>query len=190
MPTENTSRINGYLTPVGTDPPYDAELEDVLQWYVRNITGLPGDRVRPRWQEKPPVQPAPDVTWCAVGIVHITSQVFPQITHVGTDIDDPDDGYDLLIRHEKLDVMASFYGPQSQQYCAMLKDGCQIPQNNDQLKPYGMAFLYSDEIRSIPTLRNTQWLKRYDLRFFINRMTQRTYQVRNLASASININKD
>lgn len=190
MPTENTSRVNGYLTPVGTAPPYDADLDDIIQWYVRSLTGLSGHFVRPRWQKKSPIQPPDGVTWCAVGVINVYQIGFPQIDHQGNDVTDPDNGNDTLVMQERLEVVASFYGPLSQQYCTLFRDGCYIPQNNDQLKPYGMAFLYSDEIRSIPTLRNTQWLKRYDLRFFINRMTQRTYQVRNLASASFNINKD
>ncbi len=190
MPTENTSRVNGYLTPVGTAPPYDADLDEIIQWYVRSLTGLHGDFIRPRWQKKSPVQPPDEVTWCAVGVINVYQIGFPQIDHQGTDATNPDDGTDTMTMLERVEIVASFYGPSSQQYCATLRDGCYMPQNNDQLKPYGMALSSVDSIRSIPTLRNTQWLRRYDLRFFLNRMTKRTYQVRNLASASFNINKD
>lgn len=190
MPIENSSRVNDYLTPVGTSPPYDADLEDILQWWAQKITGLAEDLVRPRWQPIPPRQPEADITWCALGIVQVSTSGTPQIIHEGTDITDPENGADILIKHERIEVMASFYGPLSQQYCDMLKDGCQMPQNNDQLKPYNMALLFADEIRSIPTFRNTQWLKRYDVRLYLSRKTSRIYQVRNLASASFEIKKD
>lgn len=190
MDTTNTSLVNDYLTPVGNAPPYDADLDEIFQWYVQNITGLTGNLVRPRWQAQPPRMPPASATWCAVGVINVEQIGFPQIDHQGNDVTDPGNGNDILVTQERLEVVASFYGPSSQQYCTLFRDGCYMPQNNDQLKPYGMALASVDSIRSIPTLRNTQWLKRYDLRFFINRITQRTYQVRNLASASFNINKD
>lgn len=190
MDTANTSLVNDYLTPVGNAPPYDADLDEIFQWYVQNITGLPGNLVRPRWQAQPPRQPTASTTWCAVGVINVYQIGFPQIDHQGTDVTNPDDGTDTMTMLERVEIVASFYGPSSQQYCATLRDGCYVAQNNDQLKPYGMALASVDSIRSIPTLRNTQWLKRYDLRFFVNRLTQRTYQIRNLASAPVNINKD
>ena len=190
MPTNNTSRVNDYLTPVGTSSPYDADLEDILQRWTTKITGLDPKLVRPRWQEKPPRQPPASVTWCAIGPLNIYTIGTPQITHSGDDITDPDNGTDTLSDQERIDVMASFYGPLSQQYANRLKKGCRLPQNNDQLKPYGMVLSHVDEIRPAPTLRNDQWLKRFDLRIFVNRKTSETYQVRNLASASFEIIKD
>lgn len=187
MTTDNTSRVNDYLTPVGVSPPYDADLEDILQWWAVQLTGLDVKLVRPRWQEKPPRQPAANVTWCAIGPLNIYTLGTPQITHSGDDITDPDNGMDTLSDQERIDVMASFYGPLSQQYANRLKKGCRLPQNNDQLRPYRMALSHVDEIRAAPTMRNEQWLKRFDLRLFINRKASETYQVRNLASASFEI---
>lgn len=190
MTTDNTSRVNDYLTPFGTSPPYDADLEDILQWWATKITGLDAKLVRPRWQEKPPRQPPASVTWCAIGPLNTYTLGTPQITHNGNDITDPDNGTDTLSDQERIDVMTTFYGPLSQQYANRLKKGCRLPQNNDQLMPYSMALSHVDEIRAVPEKRNDQWLKRFDLRIFINRKASETYQVRNLASASFDIIKE
>ncbi len=186
----NTSKTNDYVLPVGDIPAYDDELDAILQRYVVGITGLQGKCVRPRWQTKPPKQPPVGVSWCAVGVINTDSQMYPVIEHFGTDPTNPDDGHDVLSRHEKIEVLASFYGPHAQGFCSSFEDGCLMPQNNDQLRKHGMAFISKDSIRAVPTLQNNQWLKRYDIRLFFRRKVSRTYQIRNIASAHFEINKD
>lgn len=176
----NDSSTGGVLTPSSPPPLTDASLEAILQQLVVGLTGLPGRLVRPRWQSTTPKQPEPSTNWCAIGVTSITPDANPAILHNAAG-----GGSDTLFRHEQIEVLLSFYGPQGQQYAAQVRDGFWLPQNNDALKANLMGFVEADVLRSVPELVNQQWVRRYDFSVWLRRQVVRTYPVLNLLSAAV-----
>lgn len=188
----NTSRTGGYLTPPAGSPApaYDDALDDIFQRHAVGVTGLPANMVRPRWQERPPVQPSRETNWCSIGVKSIPNKFGPALIHIGTDASNPDDGEDVREWQEEIEVIASFYGPNALNYASLLIDGCGIPQNNDQLAPYQIAFITATNPVAAPDFVNQQWIRRFDTVLTFRRKTQRTYLVRNLADAQINLDRN
>ena len=174
----NTSATGGYLAPGGTPLPADIALEDILQPMVAGITGLAGQYVRPRWQPGNPRQPEPDTDWCAIGVTATRRDDGPAIIHDGTG-----DGSDAYIRHEDIDVLATFYGPNCQRNAATLQDGLQIPQNLEALFIQGFSFVEARDARRAPEFFNQQWINRFDVTIRFRRRIDRTYAVLNILSA-------
>lgn len=181
----NTSATGGYLTPTNPLPPDDLDLDLVFQGYVRGITGLPGTMVRPRWQPTVPQTPGPAVDWCAVGVTRTRSQDYPSIQHDGTD-----DGQDLYTRHQEIDVLVTFYGPNGMRYASLLRDGAYIPQNNEAVGQQGIALVEVQDAFAVPELVNQQWQRRYDLPMKFRRVIRRSYAVLNLLGAEASIQSD
>lgn len=180
------SSTGGYLSPIGTPPLADADLEDLFQTMVVGITGLDGTMVRPRWQPNPPPQPEATVDWCAIGIQSIGVDDGPAFVH------SPDgDGSDTVLRWETLGLVASFYGPNSIGNAETLRDGVSIPQNNESIAAASrLYFVSSQDITPAPALYNQTWIRKHDLRLTFRRMTSRVYAIRNLLSAVGTIRPD
>jgi hypothetical protein len=175
----NDSSTGGYLSPAVASPPHeDDALTAIFQQMIVGITGLPGSMVRPRWQPTVPKQPEPTVNWCALGITVQALDDGPTIIHNGAG-----NGSDTYIRHEQIDVLASFYGPNAMQYAQQLADGLAIPQNLEQLKAQDMNSVDTGEIRAAPDLVNEQWIRRYDMQLTFRRKITRSYAVLNILSA-------
>ncbi|MBN3848626.1 hypothetical protein G3N58_17615 [Paraburkholderia sp. Ac-20342] len=174
----NDSTVAGYLQPVGTSPPEDANLDSIFQQLVVGLTGLPGSMVRPRWQATVPKQPDPSTNWCAVGITGIEhdANAYEQHNPAGS-------GTDTVIRHEILTVLCSFYGPAALNYAAQTRDGMYVAQNNATLDPYEMGLVEVGSIVTAPELVNQQWIRRFDLNLRIRRRIVRTYQILTVLSA-------
>jgi hypothetical protein len=180
------SSTGGYLQPAVTSPPLeDDALTAIFQQMIVGITGLPGNMVRPRWQPNPPKQPEPTVNWCALGIAVQTLDDGPAIVHSGAG-----NGSDTYIRHEQIDVLASFYGPNAMQYAQQLSDGLAIPQNLEQLKAQDMNSVDTGQIRAAPDLINEQWIRRYDLELTFRRKITRSYAVLNILTAQGTVQTD
>ena len=174
------SSTGGYLQPAVTSPPLeDDALTAIFQQMIVGITALPGNMVRPRWQPNPPKQPEPTVNWCALGIAVQTLDDGPAIVHNGAG-----NGSDTYIRHEQIDVLASFYGPNAMQNAQLLSDGLAIPQNLEQLKAQDMNSVDTGQIRAAPDLINEQWVRRYDLELTFRRKITRTYSVLSILTAN------
>ncbi|MBB4017380.1 hypothetical protein GGR16_002409 [Chelatococcus caeni] len=180
----NDSSTGGYLVPDGPPAPQplqDDALDDFFQGLIVGLTGLPGPMVRPRWQPKPPKQPPADADWCAIGIVNVTPDDNAYVGHV------PDgaggEGVDQLQRHEVLDILASFYGPNRQHYAGMARDGLSIAQNREPLFHADMGFVGVGPLIAAPEFANQQWIKRSDFTIQVRRQVTRVYPVRNLLSA-------
>lgn len=172
------SSTGGYLSPAVASPPLeDDALTAIFQQMIVGITGLPGNMVRPRWQPNPPKQPEPTVNWCALGIAVQTLDDGPAIVHNGAG-----NGSDTYIRHEQIDVLASFYGPSGMQNAQLLSDGLAIPQNLEQLKAQDMNSVDTGQIRTAPDLINEQWVRRYDIELTFRRKITRTYAALNTLS--------
>ncbi|MDE2403051.1 MAG: hypothetical protein KGL90_15450 [Burkholderiales bacterium] len=181
----NTSATGGYLQPASTaTPAEDVDLDAILQGMVAGITGLDGSLVRPRWQPTIPRTPEIDVNWCAIGVTRIIPDDNAAVLHSGSA-----DGSDTLIRHEDIELLASFYGPMDGRYAAMLRDGIQIPQNLEAIRPYGLAFVKAGDMVAMPELFNQQWVQRTDLTLVLRRIVSRTYPVLNILSAPVTLTR-
>lgn len=178
----NTSATGGYLLPGGPALPEDSDLDAIFQRAIVGSTGLAGEYVRPRWQPVPAKQPEPSVNWCAFGVSRRAVQDGPYIEHIAAG-----DGHDELSRHEDISLLCTFYGPASQRYGMLLRDGMYIPQNMEALKADGISFIDCADLIAIPELYNQQWVRRFDLAVTFRRKVTRTYQVLNITSASLAI---
>lgn len=183
----NSSATGGYLAPAGVTPPLqDLDLDLVFQGFVKGITGLPGALVRPRWQPTVPQTPETNVDWCAVGVTPRTRSLdYPAIQH-----DPTGDGHDRFTRHQELEVLATFYGPNAMRYADLLRDGAYMPQNGEQIGQHGIAFVEAGDAIAAPELVNQRWLKRYDLSLRFRRVIRRDYAVLNLLGADAAIQSD
>jgi hypothetical protein len=181
-----TSATGGYLLPAVPSPPLeDLDLDAVFQAYVVGITGLPGAMVRPRWQPTVPQTPGPTADWCAIGVTRTRSQDYPAIQHDGAG-----DGQDTLTRHQELDVLVTFYGPNGMRYGDMLRDGAYIPQNSEAIGLQGIALVEVLDAFAVPELVNQRWQRRYDMKMRFRRVIRRTYPVLNLLGAEVDIQTD
>jgi len=162
----NTSATGGYLSSDSEALPSDSALEDILQSHVANLTGLDPPLVRPRWQPTAPKLPEPKVTWASIGI---------------TGSDDPDSPYidsdGNSVNHESFEVLVSFYGPYAESKAKLFKASLSIPQNNNQLKQFGITFVRSQPLRNVPELLNQQWLRRCDFEFTMRRKKVNQYSI-------------
>lgn len=184
MPTDSST--GGYLAPAVVAPPSsDLDLDVELQRVIVGITGLPGSLVRPRWQPGNPRHPEPTVDWCAVSFEGIEADAGPAIVH-----DPTGEGTDGYTRHEELTALATFYGPNAQRNALALRDGLGVPQNTEGLLAIAVRFVDTGTIRPVPALMNQQWVRRYDLPLRFRRVVRRTYAVRNVLAAQINLVDD
>jgi hypothetical protein len=175
--------------PVPPNPVEDADLDAVFQFAVAGITGLDGTMVRPRWQPTLPQQPEPDEDWCAIGVMASIPDAFPYITHFsGQGITDP--SADTFWRHEELDVLASFYGPNAKKLASRLRDGLSVVQNTETLLANQIAFIESSPMRASPDFVNQQWIRKYDLPLRFRRKVQRVYAMPNILSAQVDLFDD
>lgn len=162
----------------------DLDLDKLFQDAVTQITGLPGNMVRPRFQEDMPRRPEPVGNWCAIGVMLDQSDDSPVI------MPDPDPGQVKFIDHERLEVLASFYGPQGKQYAKLLRDGIKIPQNMEGLQTNNIYFQDASVIRRVPALINQQWQNRYDLPLTFNRKIERLYPIERFKVARVHFFDD
>jgi hypothetical protein len=155
-------------------------LEDYIQQYCAGVSGLPPTMVRPRWQPEPPNIPDWGVNWASVGIMkHRPIGVYAAVIHHSEG-----EGYDELQRHEELDVLASFYGIDADEYAGHFHSGVQIWQNFAVLRLVGMAMIEITDGVKNPELIKNKWWNRVDKAFVLRRIIVRNYPVLNLLSAS------
>jgi len=159
--------MSGYIQASG-NPLNDDALAGILQAMITGVTGLPGNLVRPRWQPQPPTQPSVTTVWCAVGITSYTPYDYPAYTQ------DADDS-GTLHRYERFDALATFYGPQSSFYAALLRDGIYIRQNFETLSAQGIKLRSVDETTHLGELINSQYVSRSDVPMSFVRFVERTY---------------
>lgn len=174
----NDSSTGGPLSPSSTPPQTDASLDAILQKLIVGLTGLPGSLVRPRWQPTVPKQPEASVDWAAIGVTKIN-----QIGY-GPSVEDVDD-VTALVRHERIEVMASFYGPNAQQYATITRDGLWLGQNEEPLDTVDMSFVDTGDLQAVPEFLNQTWVHRYDLTIEFNRKVSRAYPILTILSADV-----
>ena len=177
----NDSSTGGYLAPFVTTPPTeDGDLDAQLQALVVGITGLDDTLVRPRWQPVVPKQPGRTIDWCAIGVITTAPDDTAAIIHTSA----AGVEQDTLQRHEVIEVMASFYGPNANGYLARLRDGLSIAQNREALQAQGLGFIATDRTTKAGDFVNQGWIGRSDIVLRFRRIVTRTYAVLDIASST------
>lgn len=170
----NTSATGGYL-PL-SDGTGDAATDDLLQRAIAGITGLPGERVRPRWQSEPPRGEEADIAWASFGVVRIAF-LGCEARHVGRD---GGRGHSELVSWEEMTVLAVFYGPEGLALARLSRDALHVEQNRAPLRAAGLQFIRAEDITSAPFVYNGHWRNRADLPLVFRRDTRRVVPVLNL----------
>jgi hypothetical protein len=172
MTDSSTGGILTNLTPALND---DA-LDKALMALFSSLTGLAPQYVRQRWSPEPQTPPDFNATWCAVGVTSISDDDYPAQVF--------DDGTGLkILRHEMLDVQATFYGAKAQQAMRAASDGVLILQNNEGIMAdYGLIFHHYDQPIKVPQLIQNRWSNRIDRTFYFRRQIISTYDVLNVQS--------
>lgn len=178
MPYAADSTQAGYLGPT-TDTLEGNTWEDFLQEVVVGITALDPTLVRPRWQQVPPNTPDVNTTWASVGIMDTEADWNPVNLHNGY----PDPGNELLIRHEVVRFMASFYGPDAVMTADHLRDGLFIEQNRAALRANSVGIIEVEGVVRNADIFRQQFRDRVDITILFKRQVRRYYQVRNLVQA-------
>lgn len=180
----NSSSTAGVLLPNTPYPLDDDALDMLLQSLVTQITGLDTNFVRPRWQSVSAKEPAIGADWCAISVLDSEADAGPTIGY------GPDGNVGTYTRHETLSVVATFYGPNSKSFAAILRDGLAIPQNTDVLRDNAMAYVSCGRIINAPELLNQVWQKRHDISITIRRQIVRSYNIEYLEIAELNLIDD
>ena len=182
----NTSATGGVLVPpVSTPPLEDTALDAIFQTFIVGLSELPGAMVRPRWQPVVTKQPEPNENWCAFGIMMVESD--DNVAFIHNSSADGGLGRDDMYRHEHIEVMLSFYGPNNARYAAQTRDGLSVAQNSEILQNSLIGFTSVDQIRTVPELVNEQWINRRDFTVRFMRQIQRSYAIRNIVSADVTL---
>lgn len=186
-----SSNVAGPLAPLAPPAPSpieDAALEDFFTAFVAGISGLDNQFVRPGWQPEAPNIPTNGVNWCGLKITNQDRDAFAAVIHHPQSGMTP--GYDEMRRHEVLEILASFFGPNANSIVSRFADGLQIAQNREILNLNSMGFVEAKNIVRLPTLMKEIWLDRYDFKFYIKRQIVRYYGVLDLLSAQTNVQTD
>lgn len=181
----NTSKTKGFLTPVGAIPVYDNDLDTVFRQFIAGVTGLDKSLVASCWDDNFPAPAIDETTWCQAGVVSYGGNPGPSIVHNGTNPADPDDGVDVLTWQEELTLVTRFYGPKAEFYAALLKYGCMVKQNADELLGWGIAFASADKTVSEIVKASDPQVKETSFSLYFRRNVSFTYQVRNIAGGII-----
>ena len=173
----NTSATGGYLSPSPTTPPlYDQAFRRFIQAVFVGITSLPGNYVRPAWQQNPPPMPDIDTDWMAFAILAYR----PDANEWQDETDAP---ATQMQRHEDVDILCTFYGPNCTAFAAILRDGFYVGQNRTELLAEGMGLVGVSEIAHAPELINDRYFDRCDMTVTIRREVLRTYPILSLLGA-------
>lgn len=180
------SRSSGVLRPLsGTNT---GEVETRLRLFVSAVTGIDQKLVRKRWLPRPGTQPKLNEDWCAVGVNNLKTWGTPNFRGRKGDIEDPLSGDIESEAHQTLYCLASFYGPNAAENADIFRSGLLLPQNNAYFQSQGLTIQsVNDEIRHLPDFLLQQWVDRYDVSFSVGRKVSRTYGVRTIASADVEI---
>jgi hypothetical protein len=192
MSATNTSATGGYIVDRPPDPANETVVLTALQKMVVGLTGLPGNLVRPSWQPVPPVQPAVDVTWAAVGINNVEADDYPFIVHDGsvTLVGAPGPGADRMQRHYTYSVLVTLYGPGASDLAGTLSDAMYVSQNYESLRAVGMKLRESRTQARNAEFVNQQWIDRIDVAITLRRQIDRVYPVLNIVGADAVLRED
>lgn len=169
-------------------PLEDQALAALFQATVVGVTGLPGELVRRRWYiQDSPITPPPRLPsnladWAAIGKTRSTPDAGPWIR-----ANPYDAGTVVMWRHEVLEILASFYGPNKDVYAGLFRDGMALPQNLETLKANQIGLVELGEAVQVNEKVNNQWYQRLDIQLQFNRKVERTFGVGRFQNANIHI---
>lgn len=166
----NTSATGGVLTQI-SGPTEGQTLRRFLQSMIKDVTGIAGDLVRPSWQPDPPKQPNIDINWIAFGITDRSHDDNPYTEEKA------DGSASTMIRHEEMEILCSFYGPDCLDYTGRLREGMYLAQNRASLFSAGMGLVGFSETTHVPELINERWFDRADITMTIRREIRREYAI-------------
>ncbi len=172
----NTSATGGSLQPSSTVGAQGLSFEDFLQQVLVQVSGLAGQYVRPRYQQKPPPQPPREADWLGFGITRRSRLVADRL-HIATG-----DGSESLEEHEEFDALISAYGPNADSIQSLIASNLEISQNRDALRGAGVAYADCGQILTTSDLLNEEWVARRDRTLTFRRVIARTYPILNLLS--------
>lgn len=180
--------LDGDIVLVGSEDGRIAaqRLSRFLHDWIACVTGLAGSKLRPRWQPEAPNLPAAGTDWAAFGVVSRRAEPFAFVRHV-SEAETDGAGFDEMQRHEELDVLVSFYGPNADAYATALRDNAQIAQNRERLMLAGMGLIETSEITTLPSLMKNLWLYRQDITVRIRRIIVRQFRVESLLAADLKL---
>jgi len=171
-----SSATGGYLPSTLTPLPGGLTLAQFIQTVIVGISGYPASSVRPSYQVEPPKQPDVLVDWIAFNI-----QIIAQDANAYVGMNEFD--VTQLSRQEAINVVCSFYGPNSGDNVSAFVDGFQVTQNLEALTAADMGFTACGFPTRAPELVNERWVDRYDVTVTLARKVVRTYQILPFASA-------
>lgn len=152
-------------------------LRRFLQSIIAGVTGLGASLVRPMWQPDPPPVPSINVDWCGFAItdqrIEKGSAFHQQLTDGAT-----------ITRHEEIDLLCAFYGPDSLTKAGELRDGMELSQNRELLFLSGMGLAGFNDIAHAPELVNDRYFDRADITMTVRREIRRSYAILNFVSAT------
>lgn len=189
----DTSATGGPLSPNPPPAPAPlsaAQLYAFLQAWLAPLIGLPGNLVRIYDQAEPAIIPTAGIAWAAVRVTIGQSDTYPFVGHNYNGNTEAD----TLVRHEQLNLLASFYDLGSlglaQDYCLTLRDALSVSQNVELLIRNAMVFVACGDPVTVPTLLLNRWQYRVDLPFRLRRQVTRTYPVLSLEGAPVTVYTD
>jgi hypothetical protein len=157
-------------------------LDDFVQQIVAGITGLPGDLVRPRYQQEPPDLPPIGTDWCAVGVF---GDARPSGYPYGVEDSLPaGQGSQDRADFEEFDVLASFYGPDADRYATLLRQGLFVANNQEPLYLAKVALVGTGPRRRMTDLIQRKFMERYDVLVTFTRTVLTSYPVLYFLSAT------
>ena len=179
----NTSSSGGFLIP-SVSPLEGQALLNFLQGWIVGITAYPGQYVRPRWQAEPGNLPDASIDWMSFGIMSRDADPYPY------EVEDPTGTFTQYIRHETLNILLSFYGPNADAFASQMREGMFLPQNNEYLVPQSIDVLDAGTMKYLPELIKFRWLNHIDLPIALRRKLIYNYEVQSLLSATGTVTVD
>ena len=181
----NDSSTGGFLSPISSLPSEDAALDLVLQALVVGVVGLPGNLVRPRWQEVPPTQPEAGTDWVAIGVTEEDPEPNISLIHNAAG-----DGSSTSIDVDIITVLASFYGPNAAGNAIRLRSGLMQAQNREILQLNNMGLIQVSGRTRTASLIQSRFMDRFDVRMSFSREVREFYPVRYLLHVPVQITTD
>jgi hypothetical protein len=171
-------------------PLYGDALEDVFSTVIQGILGFAdGSLIRPRWQPEPPNTPPFSTDWVAFGINSLRGDWNPYQSQLDAAAGGGQ-GANIFERDEELVLLHSFYGPNGMALLSRYQDGLLVDDNRALLTANGIKFVECGEAYHVPALLKEKWVKKVDLRVTFRRRIRRTYSIRYLLSAEINLDNE
>lgn len=171
----NNPTAGGMYQTGGDNFSEDRDLDLIFGDWVSQVTGLPRNLCRRRWQESAPTQPPRDTDWCAVGVTQIDPD---QNTQSGFVADD----YTVRM-HETISVLFSFYGLNATQNAMTMRVGLTIDYNRGILTNNGLVFLRASPPVRVPAIINQLTLMRTDINVQFRRQEKRVFPIKSVLSS-------